>query len=94
MNNDRIIIIGAGIAGATTAYFLTRKGQHNIVLVEKEKVAGAQSTGLNAAILRTMIPNPLFNRIACQSADFYFNPPEGFASAPLVDQVLAAVLVA
>jgi D-arginine dehydrogenase len=87
MSTDRIIIIGAGIAGATTAFFLTRKGQHNIVLLEKEKVAGAQSTGRNAAILRTMIPEPLLNRLACQSAEFYHNPPDGFASEPLVDRV-------
>jgi D-arginine dehydrogenase len=87
MSNDRIIIIGAGMAGATTAYFLTRKGQHNILLLEKEKVAGAQSTGRNAAILRTMIPDPLINQIACQSAEFYLNPPQGFAPELLVDRV-------
>jgi glycine/D-amino acid oxidase-like deaminating enzyme len=87
MSNDRIIIIGAGMAGATTAYFLTRKGQHNLLVLEKEKVAGAQSTGRNAAILRTMIPDPLINRIACQSAEFYFNPPEGFAPELLVDRI-------
>jgi D-arginine dehydrogenase len=87
MGNDRIIIIGAGMAGATTAYFLTRKGERNILLLEKEKVAGAQSTGRNAAILRTMIPTPVYYRIACQSAEFYFNPPEGFSPEPLVDRV-------
>jgi D-arginine dehydrogenase len=87
MSSERIIIIGAGMAGATTAYFLTRKGQHNILLLEKGKVAGAQSTGRNAAILRTMIPDPLINRIARQSAEFYYNPPEGFASELLVDRV-------
>lgn len=87
MSNDRIIIIGAGMAGATTAYFLTRKGERNIVLLEKEKVAGAQSTGRNAAILRTMIPTPVYYRLACESAKFYFNPPEGFSEEPLVDRV-------
>jgi D-arginine dehydrogenase len=87
MSEDRTIIIGAGMAGASTAYFLTRRGLHNILLLEKEKVAGAQSTGRNAAILRTMIPNPLFNRIACQSAAFFYSPPEGFSSETLVDPV-------
>ncbi|HSW40528.1 MAG TPA: FAD-dependent oxidoreductase, partial [Acidobacteriota bacterium] len=58
MNDGRIIIIGAGMAGAATAYHLTRKGLRNIRLLEKEKIAGAQSTGRNAAILRTMIPDP------------------------------------
>jgi glycine/D-amino acid oxidase-like deaminating enzyme len=87
MNNDRIVIIGAGVAGAATAYFVTRKGLRNVVLLEREKVAGAQSTGRNAAILRTMIPDPLLNRLACQSAEFYHHPPAGFSSEPLVDCV-------
>lgn len=87
MSKDRIIIIGAGMAGASTAYFLTRKGPRNVMLLEKEKIAGAQSTGRNAAILRTMIPNPLFNRIACQSAGFFYHPPEGFSSETLVDPI-------
>ncbi len=87
MSNDRIIIIGAGMAGAATAYFLTRKGVRNIVLLEREKIAGTQSTGRNAAILRTMIPNPLLNRLARQSAAFYHNPPDGFSSERLVDKV-------
>lgn len=87
MSTDRILIIGAGMAGACTAYFVTRKGQRNVLLLEKEKIAGAQSTGRNAAILRTMIPNPLLNRIARQSAEFHYHPPEGFTSEPLVDPV-------
>jgi glycine/D-amino acid oxidase-like deaminating enzyme len=87
MSNDRIIIIGAGMAGATTAYFLTRKGLHNIVLLEKERIAGTQSTGRNAAILRTLIPDPILNQVARQSAGFYHNPPEGFSDEPLVDPV-------
>ncbi len=87
MSNDRIVIIGAGMAGASTAYFLTRKGLRNILILEREKIAGTQSTGRNAAILRTMIPNPLLNQIACQSAKFYINPPAGFSSEPLVDKV-------
>ena len=87
MSRDRIVIIGAGIAGATAAYFLTRKGVKDIVILEKEKIAGVHSTGLNAAILRSFIPTPLINTIACESADFYRNPPEGFASEVLVDPV-------
>jgi glycine/D-amino acid oxidase-like deaminating enzyme len=87
MSKDRIIIIGAGMAGASTAYFLTRKGLKNILLLEREKIAGTQSTGRNAAILRTMIPTPLLNLIACESAEFYHKPPAGFSSEPLVNRV-------
>jgi glycine/D-amino acid oxidase-like deaminating enzyme len=87
MSKDRVVIIGAGMAGAATAYFVTRKGLHDVVMLEKEKVAGAQSTGRNAAILRTMIPDPLLNQIARQSAVFYRNPPKNFAEEQLVDPV-------
>jgi D-arginine dehydrogenase len=87
MGKERVIIIGSGIAGAATAYFLTRKGCCDIVLLEKDKIAGSQSTGRNAAILRTMIPEPEINRLARESADFYHNPPENFSDVPLVDSV-------
>jgi D-arginine dehydrogenase len=87
VSTDRIIIIGAGMAGASAAYFLTRKGVRNIRILEKEKIAGTQSTGRNAAILRTMIPDPLLNQLARESAEFYHNPPAGFSSEPLVDKV-------
>jgi len=87
MGKDQTIIIGSGIAGAATAYFLTRKGLRDIVILEKDKIAGSQSTGRNAAILRTMIPEPQINHLARESADFYHNPPEGFADGPLVDSV-------
>ncbi len=87
MSDERIVIIGAGMAGAATAYFLTRKGVRNILLIEREKIAGAQSTGRNAAILRTMIPDPLMGRLARESAGFYRNPPDGFSSEPLVNSV-------
>lgn len=87
MSEDRIIIIGAGMAGVSTAYFLTRKRKGSVLLLEREKVAGAQSTGRNAAILRTMIPTPLLNRLARESAEFYHHPPEGFSTEPLVNPV-------
>lgn len=87
MGKDRTIIIGSGIAGAATAYFLTRKGLRDIVILEKDKIAGTQATGRNAAILRTMIPEPESNRLARESSDFYHNPPAGFSDVPLVDPV-------
>ncbi len=87
MNNDRILIIGAGMAGAATAYFLTRKGLRNVLLLEREKIAGTQSTGRNAGILRTLIPNPLMNQLARESAGFFYHPPAGFSAEPLIDSV-------
>lgn len=82
-----VAIIGAGIAGAATAYALTRLGERDIVIIEREAIAGVHSTGRNAAILRTLIPDPSLRRIARESARFYLNPPEGFCPQPLLNPV-------
>ncbi len=82
-----VAIIGAGIAGATTAYALTRQGVRDIVILEKEPIAGVHATGRNAAILRSLISDPALRRIARESARFYRNPPEGFCSHALLNPV-------
>ncbi|MDR1727275.1 MAG: FAD-binding oxidoreductase [Acidobacteriota bacterium] len=86
MGKERIIIVGAGMAGAAAAYFLARRGVKDILILEKELIAGIHSSGLNAAILRTMIAEPELNRLARESAAFYLAPPEGFSTEPLVDK--------
>ncbi len=85
--NSPVIIVGAGIAGAATAYFLTRKGVRNVLLLEKEAVAGLHSTGRNAAILRSVIPDRALYALASESKGFLLRPPRGFAEAPLVNTV-------
>lgn len=81
------MIIGAGIAGASTAYFLARKGGCDIVILERENVAGALSTGRNAAILRSTIPDSLLRKLARESARFFQRPPEEFSPQPLLNPV-------
>jgi D-arginine dehydrogenase len=83
----RIIIVGGGIAGAATAYFLAHRGIRNIVILERENSAGSLSTGRNAAILRSAIPDPVLRGLASQSVRFYQHPPEGFSSHPLLNPV-------
>ncbi len=82
-----VAIVGGGIAGAAAAFALTRKGMRDIVILEREQIVGTHSTGRNAAILRTLIPDSLLRSIARESARFYRNPPEGFCSHPLLDPV-------
>ena len=55
MGRERIVIVGAGIAGAATAFFLAQRGFGRVVLLEREPVPGVGSTGRNAAILRTLM---------------------------------------
>jgi len=86
-NEPVTVIVGGGIAGAATAYFLTQRGLRNIIILEKDQTAGVHSTGRNAAILRTLIPEPPLRYAAREAAEFYFHPPEGFSPNPLVDLV-------
>ena len=87
MSSARVVIIGAGIAGAATAYHLSRRGVTNVVLLDREKQPGVHSTGRNAAILRTAIPEPELHRLAIRSKRFYATPPPGFADQSLIDPV-------
>jgi len=44
MTNKRIVVVGAGIAGLTAAYFLKRGGYDPLVLEKSERVGGRMST--------------------------------------------------
>ncbi|MDG2334652.1 MAG: FAD-dependent oxidoreductase [Myxococcota bacterium] len=94
MQETPILIVGGGIAGLTTAWHLAKSGcGSSVVLLEAENQLGSHSTALNAAILRTLGPDPISTRIGLQSAEFLRNPPPGFSEVPLID-ALGLVLVA
>jgi len=46
------VIVGAGLAGATTAFHLARRGVSDIVLLEQETTPGVHSSGRNACFIR------------------------------------------
>ena len=46
-----ILIVGAGFAGASTAYHLSRRSARSITIVEKEEVPGFHASGRNASLL-------------------------------------------
>jgi D-arginine dehydrogenase len=47
-----ILIIGAGFAGAATAFHLRRQSSRRVVILEKEATPGVHSSGRNAAFIR------------------------------------------
>lgn len=47
-----IVIIGGGVMGASTAYYLVQRGQKNIVLLEKDEFFGQEATGKCAGGVR------------------------------------------
>ncbi len=86
MQQTKILIIGGGIAGLSTAWHLAHDASDaEVVLVEREKHLASHSSALNAAILRTLGPDPLATEIALRSARFLRSPPAGFSDVPLVD---------
>ena len=50
-SNKKIVIIGAGISGLTTAYLLFKEGYDVIVLEQKDKVGGSIETVLENGFL-------------------------------------------
>lgn len=82
---QRILIVGGGIAGLATAWWLARRGVHDVLVVEAGPRLGAQATAQNAAILRTPMSDPIGEALGREGAEFLRTPPPGFAEAPLLD---------
>jgi sarcosine oxidase subunit beta len=56
-NSAEIIIIGGGIMGVATAYFLAKRGQRDVILLERDLLAQA-STGLCVGGIRQQFSHP------------------------------------
>lgn len=55
--DPKIVIIGGGIMGVSTAYFLAKRGQRDVILVERDLLAQA-STGLCVGGIRQQFSHP------------------------------------
>lgn len=55
MEHVRFVIVGAGLAGASTAFHLARRGAREVVLLEREGVPGVHSSGRSASLLRERV---------------------------------------
>lgn len=75
MNSLEFVIIGAGFAGAATAYHLARRGAGDILLVEQEGIPGFHSSGRNAAMMRQCVPDPELARLTREGAAFLRDIP-------------------
>jgi len=84
MKTADVVIVGAGFAGAATAYFLSQRGAGHIVLLEREKIPGKHASGKNAALAFTSLADPAEARLACEGLQFLLEPPPGFADVTLI----------
>ncbi len=79
-----IAVIGAGMAGATAAAFLS--ATRRVALIEAEEVAGYHTTGRSAAIWIQNYGPPDVRVLTRLSRSFYQSPPPGFSDSPLIRQ--------
>jgi D-arginine dehydrogenase len=77
-----IIVIGAGMAGASAAAFLSE--HRRVALVEAEEAAGYHTTGRSAALWTANYGPPDVRLLTRLSRPFFEAPPEGFATVPLL----------
>lgn len=77
-----IIVIGAGIAGASVAAHLA--SDHKVAILEMEDRPGYHSTGRSAATYEPNYGPPSIRALTRASRGFFETPPQGFTAAPLV----------
>ena len=82
MQQADYLIIGAGIGGASTGYFLAPHGK--TIVLEREQLPGYHSTGRSAALYTLAYGTPQVRALTAASRAFFDAPPPGFAEHPLL----------
>lgn len=70
MTDQRVIIIGAGVTGCSTAYQLAARGCQHVIVLDKSHVAGGP-TGFSSGIVRQFYTDPVLVQMALQGRDTY-----------------------
>ncbi|MGE8177783.1 NAD(P)/FAD-dependent oxidoreductase [Pseudomonas fluorescens] len=82
MTQADFIIIGGGIAGASTGFWLSRHGR--VIVLERESHPAYHSTGRSAALYTAAYGTPQVRALTQASRDFFDAPPAGFCEHPLL----------
>lgn len=82
MQQADFLIIGAGIAGASTGYFLAPHGK--TIVLEREQLPGYHATGRSAALYTVAYGTTQVRALTAASRAFLDTPPPGFAAHPLL----------
>jgi D-arginine dehydrogenase len=81
-----VLIIGAGIAGASLSYFLSERGLNDVLVIERETQPGYHASGRSAATLVELDPIPALQKLKMLGGRFLREPPTGFAERPLLER--------
>ena len=76
------VIVGAGMAGASTAHFLADKG--DVLLLEMESQPGYHTTGRSAALFSEAYGNGSIRALTSGGRAFLTDPPDGFSNTPIL----------
>jgi D-arginine dehydrogenase len=82
MDRFDVVVIGAGIAGASAAYEIAQTDR--VLLLERESQPGYHSSGRSVATFSETYGNPIVRALTVGSRDFYQKPPPGFCDHPLL----------
>jgi D-arginine dehydrogenase len=80
--NADVIVIGAGMAGASVAWFLAPHAR--VLVLEREAYAGMHSTGRSAALFSETYGSAQVRALTRATRPFLDHPPRGFASHPIL----------
>ena len=77
-----ILVLGAGMAGASVAAELALAGRR-VAVIEMEAQAGRHATARSAAMFFESYGNPTVRALTRASRRFFEQPPSGFTESPL-----------
>ena len=76
------IVIGAGMAGASVAYFMAPHAR--VLVLEREAYPGVHATGRSAALFSETYGSAQVRALTRATRPFLEKPPEGFAAHPIL----------
>jgi len=79
-----VVIVGAGIAGSSLAYFLARAGVSDVVVLERETAPAYHASGRSAQTLLELDPIDTVQRLKMLGASFLRDTRDEFCASPLL----------
>ncbi len=80
-----MVIVGAGIAGASLAHFLAEAGQRSVLVIEREAEPASHASGRSAEALVEFEADPFWQPLLAESAAFFRDPPQAVARRSLLN---------